>query len=102
MQRRTPEDDPDGSRLRHTLESHLAYERARDVRRILLHMLLFPGMALWASCTWPSLVGERLRGFALYAWALGCVVLLFAAASEWRWLKVREQLTADLARRKER
>lgn len=89
-----PREDPDGSKLRGALESHLRCERARSLRRTMMAVMLAPGSVLWARAIWPGLGGEEARGFAVYGWFACCAAVAFAALSEWRWQRASAHFTA--------
>jgi hypothetical protein len=84
------EGDPDGSRLRATLDAHFELERRHTLRMILLHATIVFSLPLWLSLAWPHLVPMGLRNLALVSWAgcaAGAVVTLVSEHRVARYLR---------------
>jgi hypothetical protein len=84
--------DPDGSRLRRSIEAQFALDRARARREFFVYLLAALSVPVWLSAAWPHWVSPDLRAVALAAWVLCLLALLTTVGSEWGWFRRRAAL----------
>jgi hypothetical protein len=91
-----PDRDPDGSKFRQLLTAHLAYERARGFRWLLVQVLLVVTVVLGLQVLnrFPS--PHWLEVLLRAACAIVVVALASTTFSEWRWRAERERCLAEL------
>ena len=85
-------DDPDGRRLRATLEAHLESRRLHALHLVLLYGVALFSAPLWCAAAWPPLVPAGLRNLCVLSWAMCAAGSSLSLASEWRW---RRRLAAE-------
>jgi hypothetical protein len=81
------ERDPDGSRLRQALGAHVALQRARASRMVLVHVLAAAGLPVWLMALWPRWASGEARRLVLVLWAWSALMAVVALVRErrWRW-----------------
>jgi hypothetical protein len=77
--------DPDGSKLRGVLSAHLAFERARSLREMIVYGLLAVSLPVWIAAARPEWLSAQLKTLALTAWLVTAIGLALAFVSERRW-----------------
>jgi hypothetical protein len=82
---RSTDVDRDGSKLHGVLAAHLAFERARGVRELIVHGLLALSLPVWIAAARPEWMSADSKRLALAAWLVAAVGLVFAFGSERRW-----------------
>src|SRR5262245_27766484 len=89
-------DDPDGRKLFATIHAHLALERARSLRALLVHVvavLSAPVGLLAVRPDWLSAIGRRVT---LVGWALSAAAAVGAFVRERRWQLRRDVHAAGI------
>lgn len=92
--RPSPERDPDGSKLRETLQVQLAIERAHSVRELMVYVVAWLSVPMGLLAFWRGAPGPR--NLVLAAWATSLAGVLVAGASEWKHHRRRSDLMAEL------
>jgi hypothetical protein len=87
--------DNDPVRFRGVLAAQYAYERARALRELLVHVLAGLSLPVWLAAAWPGRIAGELRSAAVAAWLLCVGGLLAAIVSEWRWHRRRASFIVD-------
>jgi hypothetical protein len=88
--------DPDGSKLREVLNSHLALERARSSRVVWVHAMAGLSIPVWLACLWPSCLSGTNRRLLLGGWAMVATMVLLRLVAEWRWRLRRDSYAEGL------
>ena len=91
-----PERDPDGTKFRALLTAHLAYERARGFRLLLIQVFLVVTLALGVQLVTRLPSPHWLEVLLRAAWAIVLVALATTTFSEWRCRAERERCLAEL------
>lgn len=92
----SPEHDPDGSKLRGTLEAQRALERAQALRHFMLHLLGLLSLPLGVILARAPTPAPSTRALLLAAWATALGGLVIAGASEWKYRRKRAALMDEL------
>ena len=75
--------DPDRAQLRRVLEAQLAYERMSDARSMLVHLLAFLGVVIWAEAISPELLPREARLFTFILWGSFLFLTIWVAIEEY-------------------
>jgi hypothetical protein len=92
----SPDRDPDGSKLRDTLQAQLALDRALSWRALMLDLLAILSLPLGVALAAAGSPPGRARALLLVAWAAGVAGLAIAGASEWKYRRRRAALLNEL------
>ena len=82
---RSADADPDGSRLRTALDAHFSLERARDLRGLVVYVVLVLSLPVWIAAARPDWLSAISRRLALTTWLVAAVGLVLTFVSERRW-----------------
>lgn len=88
--------DPDGSKFRGLVTAHLAFERARASRGLLVQVLFVVTVALALQLGAGVACPRWLEVLVWAAWASTLVALAVTSLSESRWRAERARLLAEL------
>jgi hypothetical protein len=92
----SPKCDPDGSKLRATLEAQFALERAQSLRDLMLHLLALLSLPLGVILASTGHPLGAARALLLAAWTVGLAGLAIAGGSEWKYRRRRAALLNEL------
>lgn len=93
--RPSAERDPDGSKLRGTLEAQMAIDRASAMRQLMVHLVAWFSVPVALCAAWTG-APRQARGLVLAAWATALAGALIAGAWEWKHHRRRTGLMAAL------
>lgn len=92
------ETDPGGGKLAGALNAHVAFERHRVHRRLLVYVVAFASVLVWPVAAWPQTFPPWARGSVLALWAVFFAAFVFIWTRERASLRARDRM-ADLLRR---
>ena len=96
--KRSPERDPDGSKLRETLQTQVAIDRAHSFRDLMVYALALLSVPMGIFIAWRDVPASP-RTLVLAMWVSSLAGLVITGASEWKLSRKRTDLMTELGSR---